>query len=51
MAVDDPGQAGTRQRGSLGPGGNGIALNALAAWVAVDSGEMQDLLDQLAAAA
>ncbi|WP_326770816.1 hypothetical protein [Streptomyces sp. NBC_01591] len=34
----------------LGPGGQGIALNALAAWVPVGSGELQHLADQLTAA-
>ncbi|MFF3350740.1 hypothetical protein [Streptomyces sp. NPDC002779] len=37
----------TDASGRLGPGGQGIALTALAAWVPVDSGELQHLVDQL----
>ncbi|MEU8434734.1 hypothetical protein AB0F18_17795 [Streptomyces sp. NPDC029216] len=40
----------TEASGSLGPGGHGIALNALAAWVPADGGELKDLVDQLTAA-
>jgi hypothetical protein len=40
----------TDAAGRLGPGGQGIALHALAAWVPVDSGELQHLVDQLTAA-
>ncbi|MGW9025389.1 hypothetical protein ACWGQ5_14380 [Streptomyces sp. NPDC055722] len=40
----------TDASGHLGPGGHGIDLTALAAWVPVDSGELQHLVDQLAAA-
>lgn len=40
----------TDASGALGPGGRGIALNALTAWVPVDSGELQHLVDQLTAA-
>ncbi|MGY4967475.1 hypothetical protein [Streptomyces sp. 900105245] len=36
--------------GRLGPGGQGLALNPLAAWVPVDSGELPHLVDQLTAA-
>ncbi|MFD4577280.1 hypothetical protein ACFWNK_33640 [Streptomyces sp. NPDC058417] len=42
--------AQTDASGSLGPGGQGIALDALGAWVPVDSGELEDLVDQLTAA-
>ncbi|MFL4910685.1 hypothetical protein ACJ6WF_48250 [Streptomyces sp. MMS24-I2-30] len=42
--------AQTDASGILGPGGRGIALNALTAWVPVDSGELQHLVDQLTAA-
>ncbi|GHF33254.1 hypothetical protein GCM10018772_68600 [Streptomyces fumanus] len=37
----------TDASGILGPGGQAIALNALTAWVPVDSGELQHLVDQL----
>ncbi|WP_086705732.1 hypothetical protein [Streptomyces antimycoticus] len=37
----------TDASGRLGPGGQGIALTALAAWVPVDSRELQPLVDQL----
>ncbi len=37
----------TDTAGRLGPGGQGITLNALAAWVPVDPGELQQLVDQL----
>ncbi|WP_318275207.1 hypothetical protein [Streptomyces pharetrae] len=40
----------TDASGRLGPGGQGIDLHALAAWVPVDSGELQHLVDQLTAA-
>lgn len=40
----------TDASGRLGPGGQGIALNTLAAWVPVDSGELRHLVDQLTAA-
>ncbi|MFE7042181.1 hypothetical protein ACFU9X_22880 [Streptomyces atratus] len=40
----------TDASGRLGPGGQGIALNALAAWAPVGSGELQHLADQLTAA-
>ncbi|MEU1098331.1 hypothetical protein, partial [Streptomyces sp. NPDC005877] len=40
----------TDAAGRLGPGGQGIALHALAAWVPTDSGELQRLVDQLTAA-
>jgi hypothetical protein len=40
----------TDASGTLGPGGQGIALNALTAWAPVDSGELQHLVDQLTAA-
>ncbi|MEU6803239.1 hypothetical protein [Streptomyces neyagawaensis] len=40
----------TDASGILGPGGQGIALNALTARVAVDRGELQHLVDQLTAA-
>ncbi|MFD4994759.1 hypothetical protein [Streptomyces buecherae] len=33
--------------GRLGPGGQGIALPALATWVPVEAGELQRLVDQL----
>lgn len=36
--------------GRLGPGGRGIALESLAAWVPVDPEELQHLVDQLTAA-
>ncbi|MFJ5779950.1 hypothetical protein [Streptomyces sp. NPDC093094] len=42
--------ARTDASGLLGPGGRGIALNALAAWVPVDPGELQHLADRLTAA-
>jgi hypothetical protein len=42
--------AETDASGRLGPGGQGIALHALAAWVPIDSGELQHLVDQLTAA-
>lgn len=34
----------------LGPGGRGIALHALSAWVPMGSGELQHLVGQLTAA-
>jgi hypothetical protein len=37
----------TDASGRLGAGGQGINLPALAAWVPVDSGELQHLVDQL----
>ncbi|MFY1675598.1 hypothetical protein [Streptomyces sp. WMMC905] len=37
----------TDASGRLGPGGQGLALAALAAWVPVDSGELRQLVDQL----
>ncbi|SHM23882.1 hypothetical protein [Streptomyces yunnanensis] len=40
----------TDASGCLGSGGRGIALNALAAWVPVGTGELQQLVDELAAA-
>lgn len=40
----------TDAAGRLGPGGHGIDVTALAAWVPVDSGELQHLVDQLTAA-
>ncbi|MFD9517885.1 hypothetical protein [Streptomyces sp. NPDC059979] len=40
----------TSASGRLGPGGQGIALEPLAAWVPVDPGELQHLVDQLTAA-
>ncbi|MFF3733344.1 hypothetical protein ACFYXM_24260 [Streptomyces sp. NPDC002476] len=40
----------TDASGRLGPGGQGIDLTALAAWVPVGSGELQHLVDQLAQA-
>ncbi|MGA5442438.1 hypothetical protein ACPCKW_23375 [Streptomyces griseoincarnatus] len=40
----------TDASGILGPGGQGLALNALTAWAPVDSGELQHLVDQLTAA-
>ncbi|MGW1784544.1 hypothetical protein ACWCQQ_36330 [Streptomyces sp. NPDC002143] len=40
----------TDASGILGPGGQGIALNALTDWAPVDSGELQHLVDQLTAA-
>ncbi|MGX5183448.1 hypothetical protein ACWKT5_11665, partial [Streptomyces avermitilis] len=40
----------TDAAGRLGPGGQGIALHALAAWVPTESGELQRLADQLTAA-
>ncbi|MFB6807639.1 hypothetical protein [Streptomyces sp. NPDC056387] len=40
----------TDTSGSLGSGGQGIGLNALAAWVPVDPGELKHLVDQLTAA-
>ncbi|WP_217145663.1 hypothetical protein [Streptomyces sp. AC627_RSS907] len=40
----------TDASGRLGAGGRGIALDALAAWVPVDSGELRHLADQLSAA-
>ncbi|MFD3664008.1 hypothetical protein ACFWVF_26050 [Streptomyces sp. NPDC058659] len=39
--------AQTDASGRLGPGGQGIALTALAAWVPADPGELQQLVDQL----
>ncbi|MER8237387.1 hypothetical protein [Streptomyces sp. NPDC094049] len=40
----------TNASGSLGPGGHGIALNALAARVPAGPGELKELVDQLTAA-
>lgn len=40
----------TSASGRLGPGDQGIALDSLAAWVPVDPGELQHLVDQLTAA-
>ncbi|MEV0282144.1 hypothetical protein AB0I22_38035 [Streptomyces sp. NPDC050610] len=40
----------TDASGRLGPDGRGVALNALATWVPADAGELQDMVDQLAAA-
>jgi hypothetical protein len=40
----------TNASGHLGPGGHGIALSALTAWVPVDAGELEQLVDQLTAA-
>ncbi|MEU0896843.1 hypothetical protein [Streptomyces massasporeus] len=40
----------TDASGRLGPDGHGIALNALTAWVPVDTGELKHLVDQLTAA-
>ncbi|MFJ2263668.1 hypothetical protein ACIOKD_36150 [Streptomyces sp. NPDC087844] len=40
----------TDASGRLGPDGYGIALNALTAWVPVDTGELKHLVDQLTAA-
>lgn len=37
----------TDASGRLGPGGQGIALHALAAWVPADTGELRQLVDQL----
>jgi hypothetical protein len=37
----------TNAAGRIGPGGQGIALEALAAWVPVGPGELQQLVDQL----
>lgn len=37
----------TSTSGRLGPGGQGLALTTLAAWVPVGPGELQHLLDQL----
>ncbi|MFE0872902.1 hypothetical protein [Streptomyces rochei] len=37
----------TNASGRLGPGGQGIDLQGLAAWVPLDSGELQHLVDQL----
>ncbi|WP_326770945.1 hypothetical protein OG978_45740 (plasmid) [Streptomyces sp. NBC_01591] len=42
--------AGTDASGRLGPGGQGITLNALADWVPTGPGELQHLVDQLTAA-
>ncbi|MFD0297404.1 hypothetical protein [Streptomyces sp. NPDC127118] len=42
--------AGTDASGRLGPGGQGITLNALADWVLTGPGELQHLVDQLTAA-
>lgn len=40
----------TGASGRLGPGGHGVTLNTLAAWVPVGSDELQHMLDQLTAA-
>jgi hypothetical protein len=40
----------TSADGRLGPGGQGLALDALTAWTPVDSGELQHLVDQLTTA-
>ncbi|RPK56099.1 hypothetical protein [Streptomyces sp. ADI95-17] len=40
----------TNASGHLGPGGHGIALNALTAWVPVDASELEHLVDQLTTA-
>jgi hypothetical protein len=40
----------TGASGRLGPDGHGIALDALIAWVPVDTGELKHLVDQLTAA-
>ncbi|MEU7021053.1 hypothetical protein ABZ990_10420 [Streptomyces sp. NPDC046203] len=40
----------TDAAGCLGPGGHGIGVDTLAAWVPVDSGELKELIDQLTAA-
>lgn len=40
----------TDAAGRLGPGGQGIALHALTAWVPIESGELQHLVDQLTTA-
>ncbi|MEU3620582.1 hypothetical protein ABZ725_51360 [Streptomyces sp. NPDC006872] len=40
----------THASGILGPGSQGIALNALTDWAPVDSGELQHVVDQLTAA-
>lgn len=40
----------TDAAGRLGPGGQGIALHALTAWVPIESGDLQHLVDQLTTA-
>ncbi|GKQ34736.1 hypothetical protein [Streptomyces sp. A012304] len=40
----------TDAAGRLGPGGQGIALHALTAWVPIAAGELQHLVDQLTTA-
>ncbi|MFF8911266.1 hypothetical protein [Streptomyces olivaceoviridis] len=40
----------TDASGHSGPGGHGIALHALTAWVPVDAGELEHMVDQLTAA-
>ncbi|WP_416971985.1 hypothetical protein [Streptomyces sp. 4F14] len=42
--------AQTDASGRLGPGGGGIALDGLTAWVPVDTAELKDLVEQLTAA-
>ncbi|MFM9615490.1 hypothetical protein [Streptomyces niveiscabiei] len=42
--------AQTDASGRLGPGGGGIALDRLTAWVPVDTAELKDLVEQLTAA-